>query len=485
MFQLLGRAAGAAGAVLKDRQEAADASALLDQQLTARTKRENNIRKLDAATSIATRNEKREWEAIKEEKERKRKETEKYKDNLAIARINLSDETYSIVKSLKPEELNSSLDMFNTGNYYGSFQQMIEQGIIETPGQDPRLDLSDTWKSLSGVYGGTLFEKEQKILARIEVTTDPAQLVTLNKRLAEVTKERKKEDANNMSANSNKNSSFTAIRAAQNQVFGTLSRTVKSQLGPQYLNDNRDIDPSKFRFALQEIYTDTSITNFDNVGRDMLRRQKIMGRALHSMTEGEQYLSTQQNDQRYVVAYQKTVHDESATTGNNIRRSLETINRVYAGALAKIDADKGKSEDLLTDKYKESYAARIQQVKNIFTDMRVSPVILNIPKSWRSQSESMIKQNGVIELVKLHNQAIRNGTKGFLTLDMDFKLINGIFKDNPFIDTFKLTEPTPGFKEIIWGDRDAVVTQGDDGTISWDVPDAPMSEEEINSRLVE
>ena len=120
MFQLLGRAAGAAGAVLKDRQEAADASALLDQQLTARTKRENNIRKLDAATSIATRNEKREWEAIKEEKERKRKETEKYKDNLAIARINLSDETYSIVKSLKPEELNSSLDMFNTGNYYGS-----------------------------------------------------------------------------------------------------------------------------------------------------------------------------------------------------------------------------------------------------------------------------------------------------------------------------------------------------------------------------
>ena len=476
-FQILGNVAGGAAGVLRERQKAADASALLDQELSARDKREKNIRELTDATNIQVRDEKRRWVAAKEERERERKKKEKYKNNLAFAKVNLSPDIYNTITKLNPEELNSSVDMFNTNKYFGSFEDIITQGIIETPGQPPRLDLSDTWKSQNGVYGGTLFEKEQKILARIEVTTDPAQLVTLNKRLAEVIKEREKQDANNMSANSNKHSTLAAPRAAQNQVFSTLSRTVKAQLGPQYFNDNGEIDPSKFRFTLQEAYTETSIADFDNVGRDMLKRQQIIGRALHSMTEGKQYLSTHQNDQRYVVAYQKTVHDESVTTGNNIRRSLETINRVYAGALAKIKADKGGKVDLLTDKYKESYAARIQQVKNIFTNMRVSPVILNIPASYAFQSEATLKQNGVIELVKLHNQAIRNGTKGFLTLDMEFKLLNGISEDNPFIETFKLSENLSEFKEMIWGDSNANVIQGKDGIISWDAPSSATTEQ--------
>jgi len=60
---------------------------------------------------------------------------------------------------------------------------------------------------------------------------------------------------------------------------------------------------------------------------------------------------------------------------------------------------------------------------------------------------------------------------------MEFKLLNGISEDNPFIETFKLSENLSEFKEMIWGDSNANVIQGKDGIISWDAPSSATTEQ--------
>ena len=121
---------------------------------------------------------------------------------------------------------------------------------------------------------------------------------------------------------------------------------------------------------------------------------------------------------------------------------------------------RGKPQQL--DLFKNSYDLHIANAKRLFANTTTSPVVYMPSKNNAG--------NDLKSLIAEHNNAVKNDTAGFLTLDGPLKMLDTTSdkgKLRPQIVEFTLSNSNLGFKNEIWGDSNATVTQNSEGLISW------------------
>ena len=463
MFQLLGRAAGAAGAVLEKRQAAADASALLDKQLTARDKRERNIRELDVTTRQAGKDEQRAYEEAREIKREKREEKKLHENSLSVAKVNLPSDLYQTATLLDPKELASLIKLHDTNKYHGSFQDMFVQSLeVVSSGEPPRLNLSNSWIATNRINGGTLENKLLMLEIQLGKTKNSTKRSEIENTITLVNKQIAKRDDKIVEG---EDDSFKSERLAVSHVTTTLAAAEKNAFKARHLTASGEgLDPTQFSLRLVQQTTGTDANAFDEVGRNMIKRQQEKSRAVNLMTQGNMYTSTTDAQSRYTTSFRRQVNANIAKVGGDSLDTIVEINKYYAMATDNIEKGSANTlgEKQQLDLFKNSYDLHIANAKRLFANPTISPVVYMPSKNNAGRD--------LKSLILEHNNAVENGTAGFLTLDGPLKMFDTTSdkgKLRPQIIEFTLSNSNPGFKTEIWGDSNATVTQNSEGLISW------------------